>query len=108
MNKLNDVQVLRLMLAGRPLTAEQCEVWEIVRNRITEEKERHFQGYQLEYVINRHKVSSVAKDLIKRHLITPEVSGDKQTFTVTETGRIVAITEQQEFGFELPNVVEYA
>jgi len=108
MSKLNDVQVLRLMLEGKPLTAEQCEVWDEFKNRITEEKERRFVGYQLEYVINGHKMSGVTKDLIKRHLITPEVSGDKQTFAVTETGRIVAITEQQEFGFELPNVVEYA
>lgn len=108
MSKLNDIAVLRLMLEGRPLTAEQCEVWEIVRNRITEEKERHFQGYQLEYVIDGEKVSDIVKKLIKRHLITPDADGDKQTFTITETGRIVAITEQQEFGFELPNVVEYA
>lgn len=108
MSKLNDIAVLRLMLDGKALTVESCPVFEIVRNRVTDEKETHFQGYQLEYAINGKKVSSVAKDLIKRHLITPEVDGDKQTFTVTETGRIVAVTEQQEFGFELPNVVEYA
>jgi len=108
MSKLNDIQVLRLMLEGKPLTVEQCEVWDEFRNRITEEKERRFVGYQLEYVINGKKVSSVAKDLIKRHLIEPDVDLDRQTFGVTETGRIVAITEQQEFGFELPNVVEYA
>ncbi len=108
MSELNDVKVLRLMLAGKPLTIEHCEVWEEFRNRITEEKERHFQGYQLEYVIDGEKVSAIVKKLIKRHLITPDVDGDKQTFAVTETGRIVAITEQQEFGFKLPNIVEYA
>jgi hypothetical protein len=103
-----DIAVLRKLMDGHPITLEQCEIWEEFKNRVTSEKESRFVGYQAEHIQDGKKVSTIAKDLLKRHLITPIVDDDKQTFVITETGRMVATYEQMAFTVELPTIAEYA
>lgn len=123
MNKRTDVDVLRGMLDGQPVTHEMCKVYNVwieekyipvvgKKGRVVTkiEKIRHSDliGYAPKYIQNGEKLrDGLFPDLIRRHLVTPVTDGITQTFTVTETGRLVALYEQATFELELPTIAEY-